>query len=377
MYDFLIVGAGLSGITAARMLTERNYKCLVVEKNDHIGGTCHTEVKDGVMVHVHGAHSFHTDNKYVWDFMNRYGTFVYFANRHKAIIGERVYNFPINLMTLYDLYKISTPKEAREYFANIRGVYTGHRPPRNFEEVALSTIGEKLYRMFFYGFTKKHWGVEPCELPAHVFTRLPVRYSFDDLYFKDDYQGVPVEGYTKVLENMLGEIPIVYGEDYLKSVEYWDKKAKHTIYTGMVDEFFRYKYGRLNYRSIHFEHQTQLMDDYQGGYVINYPSLDVPWTRIIEHKHMLPEKYRIKNVTVYSKMFPADYSEDNSYVPYYPVRTLGDLTLYEKYRSLIDEAKYTFIGRLAQYRYYNMDECVIAVLREIEALVNGRFVNSN
>jgi len=353
--DYLIVGAGLFGSVFAREATNRGFKCLVIDKRDHIAGNCFTEKKDDIDIHKYGPHIFHTNNKEIWEYVNQFAEFNNFINRPKVNYQNKIYSFPINLMTLNQLWGVKTPLEAIE---KLQYVKVDIENPKNLEEWILSQVGKQIYQTFIYGYTKKQWGMEPKELPSEIIKRLPIRFSFDDNYYFDKYQGIPVNGYTELVKNMLDGIDVELKLDYFSKRDHFDNIAKRVVYTGPIDRFFNYSYGELEYRSISFETEKMYIDDYQGNAVINYTAYDVPFTRIIEHKHFTPN--RKTECTYVTREFSQKW---NKYVdPYYPINNDKNMSIFQQYKKLINHNKYIFGGRLAEYRYYDMHQVIGSAL---------------
>ena len=353
---YLIVGAGFSGaVIAERLSKKENTEIIVLDSRDHIGGNCYTkrDSQTGVMVHKYGPHIFNTDNKVVWDYVQQFCKIIPFVNRVKSIYRGGVYSMPINLHTINQFYnKTLNPKEAREFIADLGddSIYE----PENFEEQAMKMLGKELYKAFFYGYTLKQWGCEPKELPASILKRLPVRFNYNDNYYNNHYQGIPEDGYTAIFEKMLESSNI----EVLLNTKFDDsfptEEFDHIFYTGPVDAFFDYKYGRLSYRTVLFEkHYTN--GDYQGNAVINYPDEEIPYTRIHEHKHFTP--WETHKETVYFKEFSKETEEND--VPYYPKRLPEDKKKLELYEAEVEKLKeITFLGRLATYRYMDMHHVI-------------------
>jgi UDP-galactopyranose mutase len=362
--DYLIVGAGLFGSVFAREATNRGFKCLVIDKRDHIAGNCFTEKKDNIDIHKYGPHIFHTNSKEIWDYVNQFTEFNSFINRPKVNYQNKIYSFPINLMTLNQLWGVKTPREALE---KLRYVKVDIQNPKNLEEWILSQVGKQIYQTFIYGYTKKQWGMEPKELPSEIIKRLPIRFSFDDNYYFDKYQGIPVNGYTDLVEKMLDGIEVEINVDYFEKRDYFDSIARKVVYTGPIDRFFNYLHGELEYRSISFETEKLDIDDYQGNAVINYTSYDIPFTRIIEHKHFTPNK-KI-DCTYITKEFSQKWNKGVD--PYYPINNDRNMSIFQKYKKLIDYRKYIFGGRLAEYRYYDMHQVIGSSLSTFKKQISG------
>jgi UDP-galactopyranose mutase len=359
MYDYLIVGAGFYGAVCARELTDNGYKCLVIDKRSHIGGNCYTESIEGINVHKYGPHIFHTSDKKVWDYVNRYAVFNDFKYRPKVNYKGSIYSFPINLMTLYQIYGVTTPDEA---FRKLEDVKIPNNNPKNLEEWALSQVGPQIYNIFIKGYTKKQWDKDPKELPTSIIKRLPIRMSFEDNYYEDTYSGIPINGYTGIFEKLLLGIEVQLKSDYFQQKDYFDSIAKKIIYTGPVDAFYDYKFGKLDYRSLRFETYNLNMPDYQGVAGMNYTDEEVSFTRITEHKHF--EFGKQKN-TVISMEYPENNGE-----PYYPINDTENNKKYLMYKELMDkEEKYIFGGRLADYKYYDMHQVIASALSKVNKII--------
>lgn len=355
-YDYLIVGAGLFGAVFARQAMDSGKTCLVVERRDHIGGNIYTEEVEGVTVHRYGAHIFHTSSREVWDYVGRYAEFNHFINTPLANYEGKLYNLPFNMHTFYQMWGVTTPEEAKAIIAAQRGEITD--TPTNLEEQAISLVGRDIYEKLVRGYTEKQWGRSCTDLPPFIIKRLPVRYTFDNNYFNDPYQGIPKDGYTALVERLLEGAEVRLGVDYLADRETLNALADTVLYTGPIDAYYDYCYGALEYRSLRFEHEIPDTDNYQGVAVVNYNERQVPYTRIIEHKHFAFGK---GDKTVITREYPADWTPGAE--PYYPVNDEKNQALYERYRLLAEaEDKVLFGGRLGQYRYYDMDKVVAAAL---------------
>jgi UDP-galactopyranose mutase len=353
-YDYLIIGSGLFGSIFAREATNNGFKCLVIDKRNHIGGNCFTKKIDGIDVHEYGPHIFHTNSIKVWNYMNKWTEFNHFTYRPRVNYKNKIYSFPINLMTLYQLWGTKTPEEAIKKLNEVKVKIDN---PSNLEEWILTQVGEELYQTFVYGYTKKQWGKHPNELPSFIIKRLPIRLTYNDNYFDDIYQGIPVDGYTAIFEKLLYGINVDLNTDYLNDREYFNKLAKKIIYTGPIDEFFNYEYGMLEWRSLKFEHEHLNIPDYQGVATVNYTDESIPYTRICEHKHFTFGK---QNTTVITKEYPQSW--DKTKEKYYPVNDNRNNELFLKYKKQIDNKKYIFGGRLADYKYYDMHQVVGSAL---------------
>lgn len=352
---FLIVGTGFSGAVHARSLAEAGYKVLVIDERSHIGGNCHTERDPltGVMVHKYGPHIFHTDKEHVWNYIRRFGEMVPYTNRVKAIARGRVFTLPINLLTINTLFnRTFSPDEAKSFINSIRVQF--NHDPANFEEKALSLFGREIYEYFFYGYTKKQWGCDPRDLPASILTRLPVRFNYDDNYFFHEFQGMPKEGYTSIIKNILQHRNIEVRLD-CKCEEISDRFV-HTFYSGPLDRYFKFKLGRLGYRSLSFEAE-RYNGDYQGTAVVNYCDEEVPFTRISEHKHFSPWENDIVEGSIYFREYSKFCGPDD--IPYYPIRLVEEKRMLSQYIEIAEQSNgVTFIGRLGTYRYLDMDVCI-------------------
>ena len=353
-YDFLVVGCGLYGIVFARQMTDANKKVLIIEKRNHIGGNCYTEEYQNINIHKYGPHIFHTDNKTVWDYVNHFAQFNNFINRPKVFYKDKLYSFPINLMTLYQLWNVLTPAQAEK---KLKATLVPNDNPENMEDWAISQVGRQIYEIFIKGYTKKQWGKNPNELPSNIIKRLPIRLTFDDNYYSHRYQGIPIGGYTIMFGKMLDGIEIKLETDYFDNKSYWDSVASNVVYTGKLDEYFNYKYGELEYRGLRFENKI-LKGDFQGNAVINYTDEALAYTRVIEHKHF--EFIQNKN-TVVTWEYPDKY--DKNKIPYHPVNTDTNNKLYERYeQEAVKEKNLILGGRLAQYKYLDMDQVMLAAL---------------
>lgn len=356
---FCIVGAGFSGAIIARHLSEAGHKVLLLDERSHIAGNCHTErdKATGVMVHRYGPHIFHTADQRAWDYIRQFGTFQPYINRVKAISKEHIYTLPVNLLTINQFFNATmSPKEARAFIE--AKADKSIKDPKNFEEQALSMIGPELYKAFFYGYTKKQWGLEPTELPASILKRLPLRFNYDDNYFNHPYQGMPEEGYSSIVENILNSPNIEVRLD--TKFEDVSEKFRHVFYTGPIDRYFDFKLGRLGYRTLDFE-RIESDGDYQGAAVINYCDQEVPFTRISEHKHFAPWEAQSLEKTVSFREY-SRLAEPND-VPYYPIRLANEKTMLDNYIALARSTQsVSFLGRLGTYRYLDMDVTISEAL---------------
>ncbi len=363
MYDYLIVGAGLYGAVCAHELTRRGKKCLVIDRRNHIAGNVYTENISGINVHKYGAHIFHTSDKEVWDYVNRFAEFNNYINSPIAVYGEELYNLPFNMNTFSKMWGVRTPAEAKAKIAE-QVAELNITDPQNLEEQALSLVGTDVYTKLVKGYTEKQWGRDCRDLPAFIIRRLPCRFTYNNNYFNDRYQGIPMGGYTAMVEKMLEGIEVRLNTDYTRLIADQPEIARFTIYTGCIDEFFGYCFGALNYRSVRFETEQLEMEDYQGNAVVNYTAREVPYTRIIEHKHF---EFGTQPTTVISREYSAEWKPGLE--PYYPVNDAENGMLYEKYRELARQQKNVlFGGRLGQYRYYDMDKVIRAALDDLKTI---------
>ena len=356
-YDYLIVGAGLYGAVFARQAADAGKKVLVIDKRDHIAGNVYTEEIEGINVHVYGAHIFHTNNKVVWDYVNRFAEFNRFTNSPVANYKGELYSLPFNMYTFNKMWGVVTPEEAAAKIEEQKAA-AGITEPKNLEEQAISLVGTDIYEKLVKGYTEKQWGRDCKDLPAFIIKRLPVRLTFDNNYFNALYQGIPMGGYTKLVENMLAGIEARLGVDYLENKEELDALARKVIYTGPIDAYFGFKLGYLEYRSVRFE--TEVMDkpNFQGNAAVNYTDRETPWTRIIEHKWF---EFGNQPKTVISREYSSEWKPGDE--PYYPVNDQRNGDLYAKYKALAEtEEKMIFGGRLVEYKYYDMDAVIAAAL---------------
>ena len=356
-YDYLIVGAGLYGAVFAQKAMEAGKTCLVIEKRDHIAGNIYTEAVEGIQVHRYGAHIFHTNNDEVWNYVNRFATFNRYTNSPVANYKGEIYNMPFNMNTFNKMWGVITPAEAQAEIERQRAAHYVAEP-KNLEEQAINLVGTDIYEKLVKHYTEKQWG-RPCtELPAFIIKRLPVRFIYDNNYFNALYQGIPVGGYTAMVEKMLEGAEVKLGVDYLADKAAWDAVADKVVYTGPIDAYFGYKLGALAYRSVRFETETLDMENYQGNAVVNYTDADTPYTRIIEHKHF---EFGTQPKTVISREYSAEWKVGDE--PYYPVNDEANGALYQQYKALAEgEEKVLFGGRLGEYKYYDMDKVLEAAL---------------
>jgi UDP-galactopyranose mutase len=367
MYDYLIVGAGLFGSVFAREMTVQGKRCKVIEKRSHTAGSVYTEKIDGIQVHRYGAHIFHTSNAAVWNYVNRLVPFTPFVNAPLANYRGKLYNLPFNMNTFQQLWQITAPKAAREMLEKQKPCFD--HAPQNLEEQALSLVGRDVYEYLIKGYTEKQWG-RPCtDLPADIIKRLPVRFTFDNNYFNDIYQGIPQGGYTAIVEKLLEGIEIELNADYLERREYWDARAKRVLFTGSIDSLYGYCFGPLEYRSLRFDHEQLEEENYQGNAVINYTALEIPYTRIIEHKHF--ERNTAQSAhTIITKEYPAPWKPGED--AYYPINDRKNQQLYEQYAERgRREDRLIFGGRLGLYQYLDMDKVIEKALQLAETETGG------
>ncbi len=362
MYDYLIVGAGLFGSVFAHEAKKAGKKVLVIDKREHIGGNIYTKEVEGIQVHQYGAHIFHTDNQEVWDYVQQFAEFNRYTNSPVARYKDELYNLPFNMNTFSKMWNVKTPQEAK---AEIERQISeaGITEPQNLEEQAISLVGKDIYEKLVKGYTEKQWGRRATELPAFIIKRLPVRFVYDNNYFNDKYQGIPIGGYTQIIEKMLAGIEVRLSTDFFADREVLTDIADKIVFTGMIDEYFRYCYGELEYRTVRFETEVLDCENYQGNAVVNYTEYEIPYTRIIEHKHFEfgCQSGEMNPKTVVTREYPAEWSKGDE--PYYPMNDEKNNTLYEKYKALAaKEEKVVFGGRLGMYKYFDMHHVVQAAL---------------
>lgn len=360
-YDYLVVGAGLYGAAFAQQMIDAGKTVLVIDKRSHIGGNIYTEEVEGIQVHRYGAHIFHTNDQGVWEYVNRFAEFNRYTNSPVANYRGQLYSLPFNMYTFHQMWGVVTPQEAEERIRQQREA-AGITEPKNLEEQAISLVGTDIYEKLIKGYTEKQWG-RPCsELPAFIIRRLPVRFTFDNNYFNARFQGIPMGGYTAMVERMLEGIEVQLNVDYLGDREYWNSLADRVIYTGSIDSYFDYCYGHLSYRSVRFETEVLDTPNYQGNAVVNYTDRETPYTRIIEHKFF---EFGTQPKTVISREYSTEWQPGTE--PYYPINDEANTALYEKYRVLAEKEKKTiFGGRLGEYRYYDMDAVLLRALELAE-----------
>lgn len=369
IYDFLIVGSGLFGATFAYRARQAGKKCIVIDKRPHLGGNVYCEKIEGINVHIYGAHIFHTSNKKVWNFVNSIVEFNRYTNSPVANYQGKLYNLPFNMNTFHQMWGVVTPQQAKEKIEEQRAnaveamKKVGIKEPRNLEEQAISLIGTDIYEALIKGYTEKQWGRKCTDLPAFIIKRLPVRFVYDNNYFNDKYQGIPIGGYNKLIEGLLEGVEVKTNTDFFENRSYWESTAEKIVFTGKIDEFYNYQFGKLEYRTVKFEKEIHDCSNYQGNAVVNYTEKEIPYTRIIEHKHfeMFGTEVEECPKTVISKEYSTEWKDGME--PYYPVNDEKNNTLYNQYKELADkEQNVIFGGRLAEYKYYDMAPIIEKVL---------------
>ena len=360
-YDYLVVGAGLYGAVFAYEAKKKGKTCLVIDKRDHIAGNIYCENVSGINVHKYGAHIFHTSDKKIWEYVNQFAEFNNYINSPVARYKNELYNLPFNMNTFSKMWNIATPQEAKDIIAS-QIADLNITEPKNLEEQALSLVGKDVYEKLIKGYTEKQWGRDCKDLPSFIIKRLPLRFIYDNNYFNDRYQGIPIGGYTKIVEKMLDGIEVRLNTNYLDNREEFDAMADKIVYTGMIDQFYDYKLGVLEYRSVRFETEELPMENYQGNAVVNYTEREVPYTRFIEHKHF---EFGKQPTTIISREYSSEWKKGDE--PYYPVNNDKNNALYQQYKELADkEHKVIFGGRLGGYKYYDMDKVIAAALEMCE-----------
>lgn len=361
MYDYLIVGAGLFGSIFSYEANKRGKRCLLLEKRDHVGGNIYSQNIEGINVHKYGAHIFHTSNREVWDYINKFSDFNRYTNSPVAIYKNELYNMPFNMNTFNKLWGVKTPAEAKAKIAD-QLAESKIDEPKNLEEQAIRLVGKDIYEKLVKGYTEKQWGTRATELPAFIIKRLPVRFTYDNNYFNDKYQGIPIGGYTKIIEKMLEGIEVRLNTDFFENREEFEHLADKVVFTGMIDKFYDYKFGTLEYRSLKFEHEILNEENHQGNAVVNYTEYEVPYTRIIEHKHF---EYGTQPKTIITREYPTKWNKGDD--PYYPINNEKNNRIYDKYKKLADNEKnIIFGGRLAEYKYYDMHNIIEHALQTIK-----------
>ena len=360
-YDYLIVGAGLWGSVFAHEANKRGKKCLVIDRRAHTGGNTYCENVEGVNVHKYGAHIFHTNDKEIWDYVNSFVEFNRYTNSPVANYNGEMYNLPFNMNTFYQLWKVKTPEEAKAKIQE-QVEAAGIKDPKNLEEQAISLVGTDIYEKLIKAYTEKQWGRKATELPAFIIKRLPVRFTFDNNYFNDRYQGIPIGGYNKLTEGLLEGVEVRLDVDFFQNREELSELADTIVYTGQIDEYFGFEHGSLEYRSLRFDNQLLDVENYQGNAVINYTDGETPFTRIIEHKHF---EFGTQPKTVITHEYPSEWTKGSE--PYYPVNDDKNSEIFSKYKALAAaEEKVIFGGRLAEYRYYDMHQVIGSALHKVK-----------
>jgi UDP-galactopyranose mutase len=360
IYDFLIIGSGFFGSICAHELNKMGYKILVIESRNHIGGNCYTEKRDNINIHLYGPHIFHTSDIEVWEWINQFTEFNNFTLRPVANFKGEIYSLPFNMWTFNKLWGVTHPDQAKRII-DLQSVHI--KEPQNLEEQAIKLVGTDVYEKLIKGYTEKQWKKPATELPKEIIKRLPVRFTYDNNYFNDRYQGIPVDGYTKIFNKLLDGIEVKMGIDYIKERDYWNLQAKKVIYTGPIDRYYNYQFGELEYKTTRFEHSKLKTDNYQGCALMNYTDIETPYTRCTEHKHFENSN---SDVTWVTYEYPVDYIADKT-EPYYPVNDIQNNQKYEKYKHLADSEENIFFGgRLAEYKYYDMDKVIAAALNFIK-----------
>ena len=361
-YDYLIVGTGLYGSIFAYEANIIGKKCLVIDKRNHVGGNIYTEEIEGINVHKYGAHIFHTNSKEIWDYINKFAEFNRFTNSPIARYKDEIYNLPFNMNTFSKLWNVFTPAEANKKIMEELADVNNIDNPKNLEEQAIKLVGKTIYEKLVKGYTEKQWGMKATELPPFIIKRLPVRFTYDNNYFNDKYQGIPIGGYTQIIEKMLKNIDVRLNCDYFKNKDELHSIADTIIFTGPIDQYYDYCFGELEYRSIRFETEILDIENYQGNAVVNYTEYEIPYTRVIEHKHF---EFGTQPKTVISREYSDKWNKDKE--PYYPINNERNNALYEKYKALADkDKKVIFGGRLGQYKYYDMDKIVHSALELVK-----------
>ena len=364
-YDYLIVGSGLYGAVFAEQVTKHRKSCLVIEKRSHLGGNIYTKEIEGINVHIYGAHIFHTSNKEVWNYINTFAEFNRYTNAPIANYKGEIYNLPFNMNTFNKMWGVITPEEAKFKIAEQQKEICGN--PSNLEEQAIRLVGKDIYKKLIKGYTEKQWGRTCEQLPAFIIKRLPVRYNYDNNYFNDCYQGIPIGGYTKIIEQMLSNCDIEYNIDFNTKAGFYKNQADRVIYTGMIDDYFQQQFGSLEYRSLEFQTEIKEIENFQGNAVVNYTDRETPYTRIIEHKHF---EFGTQEKTVITKEYPKEWQKGIE--AYYPINDEKNQRLYQQYKMLAQkEAETHFGGRLAEYKYYDMDKTIEAALQFAKKELNN------
>jgi UDP-galactopyranose mutase len=363
-YDYLIVGSGLFGAVFAHEANKKEKKCLVIDKRIHAGGNIYCENIEGINVHKYGPHIFHTNDKGIWEYVNQFAEFNRFTYSPIAFFKNEVFNLPFNMNTFYQLWGTRTPMEAKKKIEE-QVILSGIKTPNNLEEQAISLVGYDIYEKLIKGYTEKQWGRKATDLPSFIIKRLPVRFTYDNNYFNDKYQGIPIGGYNKITDSLLNGIEVKLDTNYFDNREYWNSIAKKIIYTGSIDEFYDYKYGHLEYRSLKFENEILPIENYQGNAGVNYTDKDIPYTRIVEHKHF---EFGNQKNTVITKEYSVNWTPGLE--PYYPVNDDKNNLIYKKYKEISDkDNNVIFGGRLAEYKYYDMHQIIASALIKVKQIL--------
>ena len=359
-YDYLVVGSGLFGAVFAHEAKKRGKKCLIIDKRSHAGGNVYCENIEGINVHKYGAHIFHTNDKAIWDYVNSFVEFNRYTNSPVAIHNDKLYNLPFNMNTFYQLWGVKTPQEAKDKIQS-QIDQLNIAEPANLEEQALSLIGTDIYEKLIKGYTEKQWGRPATELPAFIIKRLPVRFTYDNNYFNDKYQGIPIGGYNKLVDGLLDGIEVKLNVDYFENREQWNALASNIVFTGKIDQYYDFQFGQLEYRSLKFEHETHDIENFQGNAVVNYTEREIPFTRIIEHKHF---EFGTQPKTIVTKEYPAEWTAEQE--PYYPINDDKNSAVFKQYEQLAkNEPNVIFGGRLAEYKYYDMHQIIGSALKKV------------
>lgn len=360
-FDYLIVGSGLWGSVFAHEATKKGFKCKIIDKRTHIGGNIYTEKTEDIQIHKYGAHIFHTNDLDIWNYINQFANFNNYVNSPIANYKGNLYNLPFNMNTFYQLWKVKTPQEAEQKI-NEQIKDLNITEPQNLEEQALKLVGKDVYEILIKGYTEKQWGKNCTDLPAFIIKRLPVRFTFNNNYFNDKYQGIPIGGYTSIIQKMLLNIDISTHTNFFENVDYWKSKANKIVYTGKIDEYFNYQFGELEYRTLKFEHQSLPIKNYQGNAVVNFTDVNVPYTRCLEHKHF---EFGTQPSTIITHEYPDKWQKNSE--PYYPVNDTKNQQIFKQYQQLaLLENHLIFGGRLAEYKYYDMHQIIASALLAVK-----------
>ena len=357
-YDFLIVGSGLFGSVFVYEMNKKGYKCLVIDKKSHIAGNCYTEKKDNINIHVYGPHIFHTNDEKIWNWINQFTEFHNYKHSPRVNFNNKIYSFPINLLTLHQLWGVTNPSEAQEKLNSVKYDIPN---PKNMEEWVLSQVGEEIYNTFIKEYTIKQWNKHPSELPTSIIKRLPIRLNYDDNYFFDKYQGIPINGYTQIFEKLLNGIETRLNTNYFDNREFFNNIAEKIVFTGKIDEFYDFRFGELEYRSLEFKNELVETLDYQGCSIVNYTDKNTEFTRITEHKHFEQSKSDVTWIT-------KEYPKTNNEQPFYPISDDKNNKIYNKYKEISKKDNIIFGGRLAEYKYYDMHQVIGSALNSVKKI---------